>query len=159
MVLVLGCLLLSSSAILAYLGTKHIGLAWVGGPTFMPLMNMGHYPVEDISMIHDNRVGCIHSGTKNNSPIIVLGGSDFQPSPVTQEMREIKNNHRFCGIEADFELYCSPPEKGRGLNIIMSPQLTPPAVLGKIRALNSHQCLSRVPDLECLVARGRHYQS
>jgi len=39
----------------------------------MPLMNMGHYSAEDISMIQDNRVGCIHSGTKNNSPIIVLG--------------------------------------------------------------------------------------
>ena len=125
----------------------------------MPLMNMGHYSAEDISMIHDNRVDFIRSGTKNNSPIIVLGAATSSRLRLLKKCARSKIIIEYCGIEADFELYCSAPEKGEVLNIIMSPQLTPPAVLGKIRALNSHQCLSRVPDLECLVARGRHYQS
>jgi hypothetical protein len=74
---------LSGIAILPYL------VHWtrvVQGPEFMPLINIGHYSSEDISIIHDNRVNCIHSGTKNDSPIIVLGGSHFQPFAITQEM-------------------------------------------------------------------------
>ena len=51
----------------------------------MPLMNMKHYPAEDVSMTHDNRISCSHSPTKNNSPIIVLDGSHFQPSAIIQE--------------------------------------------------------------------------
>jgi hypothetical protein len=54
-------------------------------------------------MTHDNRIECICSGTKNNSPIIVLGGSHFQLSAITRETCA-KRLHIFIDItERDLE--------------------------------------------------------
>lgn len=54
-------------------------------------------------MIHDNRIDCIRSGTKNNNLIIVLGSNHFQPSAITQETCA-KSLHIFIDItEWDME--------------------------------------------------------